>query len=83
MLEKDGWCQVNDRNEVNVSERNCKRSDVPTEFCFALYANPSEFRTSEISQRGSQPSVAPVALRSLPPIYPEVPKQECDHPRGR
>jgi hypothetical protein len=67
MLEKDGWCQVNDRNEVNVSERCCKRSDVPTEVCFALYANLREFRTSEISQRGLQPSLGPVAFRSLPP----------------
>src|SRR5829696_6685559 len=36
-------------------------------FRHASYANPSELRTPEISQRGSPPPVAPVAFRSLPP----------------
>jgi hypothetical protein len=52
MLEEVGWCKVNDRNEVNVSERSCKRSDVPTEFWFALYANPSEFESPKFGSEG-------------------------------
>jgi hypothetical protein len=55
MLEKDGWCQVDDRNEVNVSERSCKRSDVPTEFCYASYANSSEFQTQKFRSGGCGP----------------------------
>jgi hypothetical protein len=36
-------------------------------FRHASYANPSRFRTPEISQRGSPPLAPPVALESLPP----------------
>jgi hypothetical protein len=51
---------------ANITGPSSDRSSVSSGFRYASYANPGEFRISEISQRGSQPSVAPVALRSLP-----------------
>ena len=40
---------------------------MPHRLTFALYATPSEFRTPEISQRGSPPFAHPVAFRCPPP----------------
>jgi len=54
-------------------------SGVPHRFRFASYATPSEIRTPEISQRGLQPSLAPVAFRSLPP--PPVHVRVVAHPK--
>src|SRR5829696_9150729 len=51
----------------NYSLRATLGAKPPFEFRFAYDANPSEFRISEISQRGLQPSLVPVALRALPP----------------
>ena len=51
---------------ANITGPSSDRSSVSSGFRYASYANPGEFRIPEISQRGSQPSVAPVALRSLP-----------------
>jgi hypothetical protein len=53
---------------ANIAGPSSEESGVPHLFRFASYASPSEFRTSEISQRGLQPSLTPVASR--PPPHP-------------
>jgi hypothetical protein len=51
----------------NITGPSSDRSGGPQQPRYASYANPSEFRTSEISQRGSPLPAPPVAFRSLPP----------------
>ena len=53
---------------ANMTRPSSDRGGVPHRFRLTSYANPSEFRTREISQRGSQPSVVPVAFQSPPPL---------------
>jgi hypothetical protein len=54
---------------ANIRGPSSEESGTPHRFRFASYANPSEFRTSEISQRGSPPSATPVAYRCSPPSH--------------
>src|SRR5215218_2135531 len=58
-------CQT-DLRLANITGPSADRSGMPHRFRFALYANLSEFRTPEISQRGSPPPEPPVAFRSCP-----------------
>src|SRR5829696_10425310 len=48
-------------------DEHTRRSSASSGCRHASYANLSELRTPEISQRGSPPFAPPVAFRSLPP----------------
>jgi hypothetical protein len=58
---------------ANIAGPSSDKGGVPHRFGIAYHANTSEFRTPDISQRGSPPFASPVALRSLPP--PPTPLQ--------
>jgi len=51
---------------ANITGPSSDRSGASHRFRFASYANSGELRTSEISQRGSQLPVSPVAFRPPP-----------------
>jgi len=52
---------------ANATGISSDRSSAAFEFEYANDAKPSEFRTPEISQRGSPPYAPPLAFRPLPP----------------
>jgi len=53
---------------ANFADPSSDRNGVPHLSRFALYANPSEFQTPEISQRGLRTLLAPVGLGCPPPL---------------